>query len=155
MALALLTAEAAFISSRGAGQARWGGSPLLLSPRCSFGPLPIEPGSFANEPDCVLPPTTGQYLDSLSRMSDDGRSLQGMPQRYSSKDWLRNIISVRSDVVFAAVRTQLLWQLAWAVLVSVVYVLFPKIPTLPALPHSLLGGVIGVLLGFRTNQSYE
>ncbi|KAL3902783.1 MAG: hypothetical protein SGPRY_011926 [Prymnesium sp.] len=78
-----------------------------------------------------------------------------MALRYSSKDWVANLLSIRSDVVFRAVRMQLLWQLLWALCVSLVYVRWPRIPPFPALPHSLLGGVLGVLLGFRTNQSYE
>jgi hypothetical protein len=100
--------------------------------------------------------TAGDYLSSLSRLADDGNSLLRAPQRYSSRQWRSNLGSIVNCRILRAVRGQLLWQVAWALLVSLIYI-FTRgaIPTLPALPHSLLGGVMGVLLGFRTNQSYD
>ncbi len=97
---------------------------------------------------------TQQYLNSLSRFADDGRTLNA-PQRYSSKDWLANLRSISSCRVLEAIRGQLLVQIVWALLISLLYIVAPSLPSLPALPHSLLGGVLGVLLGFRTNQSYD
>ena len=94
------------------------------------------------------------YLSGLSRVADDGRSLLRAPQRYSSRQWRANIGSIATCRILRAVRGQLLWQLAWALAISLVYIYAGRaVPTLPALPHSLLGGVMGVLLGFRTNQS--
>ena len=104
------------------------------------------------------------YLGSLSRYADDGRSLLKAPQRYSSRQWRDNLASMSGDKVLRAVRGQLLWQCVWALFISLVYIIAGRLwagawgrglPALPALPHSLLGGVLGVLLGFRTNQSYE
>jgi len=100
-------------------------------------------------------PTTRDYLSSLSRLADDGRSLLKAPQRYSSRQWRANLASLASCNILRAVRGQLIWQAIWALVVSAVYILIRGVPTLPALPHSLLGGVLGVLLGFRTNQSYD
>lgn len=100
-----------------------------------------------------LPVSANDYLRSLSSSSDDGRSLLKAPQRYSSRQWQANLLSIVDCRILRAVRAQLLWQVVWATLVSLLYMTRRGIPTLPALPHSLLGGVMGVLLGFRTNQS--
>lgn len=137
---------------------------LRLKPcavQCTRAPLHRMASAFpAASPAPESDDSTGttsawEYLDSLSRVADDGRLLLNAPQRYSSKDWVHNLVSIRKDVVFSAVRGQLFWQLLWALAVSLLYIRFPRIPPVPALPHSLLGGVLGVLLGFRTNQSYD
>lgn len=101
------------------------------------------------------PISTETYLNSLSRFADDGRRLLNAPQRYSSKDWFANLRSMPRCQLLRAVRGQLAAQCLWALLVALVYIWLPKLPFLPALPHSLLGGCLGVLLGFRTNQSYD
>ena len=115
-----------------------------------------------NEPveDYAARFTADDYLKSLSRFADDGRSLLQAPQRYSSRQWRTNLFSIVRCRTLRAVRNQLLWQIVWALLVSLIYMFSEAwmrviIPTMPALPHSLLGGVMGVLLGFRTNQSYD
>ena len=119
-----------------------------------LGALPIE--RMEDERDGTeSSASTHDYLYSLSRVADDGRELLNAPQRYSSKDWMRNLMSMGTDNIISAVRGQLLFQCFWALFVSIGYILYPRVPSLPALPHSLLGGVLGVLLGFRTNQSYD
>jgi len=100
-----------------------------------------------------------RYLEStmesgFARFTDEGSRILNAPQRYSSKDWLTTLLW-REDRVLKAVRFQFLSTVAWSLLVALVYIYYPKLPTLPALPHSLLGGVLSVLLGFRTNQSYQ
>ena len=96
------------------------------------------------------------YLSSLSRFADDERPLLHAPQRYSSRQWRDNILSVKNCALLRAVKAQLLWQILWSFLVSILFISSRgALPTLPALPHSLLGGTLGVLLGFRTNQSYD
>ena len=100
--------------------------------------------------------SSNDYFKTQPQLADDGRALLRAPQRYSSRQWRTNLQSIVSCRILRAVRGQLLWQCAWALLVSIVYMAARgAAPTLPALPHSLLGGVMGVLLGFRTNQSYD
>lgn len=99
--------------------------------------------------------STQEYLSSLTRLADDGRSLLQAPQRYSSRQWRSNLATLASCNILRAIRGQLVWQCLWALFISALYICSRGVPTLPALPHSLLGGVLGVLLGFRTNQSYD
>ena len=148
---------------------------FVLSPRQHTTPLRataalrrpslVSDASMADEDDSVgvdnrmvsAPSfSSSSYLTSISRLADDGRSLLRAPQRYSSRQWVGNLVSLRSCRILSAVSGQLLWQCLWCLLVSLLYA-FSRgaVPTLPALPHSLLGGVLGVLLGFRTNQSCE
>ena len=132
-------------------------SPLAAPRRAAALRTPLAP-SLALALDAadvaVARAQTQEYLSSLSRFADDGRTLNA-PQRYSSKDWFANLRSISSCRVLEAVRGQLLVQILWALAISVLYIAAPSLPSLPALPHSLLGGVLGVLLGFRTNQSYD
>ena len=112
----------------------------------------ISRRKFLDDP---APPAAPPAGFSLSRLADDGRPLLKSPQRYSSKQWRTNLLSLPADSVLRAVGTQLTWHCLWALLVSLLYIRVRGVPSLPALPHSLLGGVLGVLLGFRTNQSYD
>ena len=123
-------------------------------------------GVLANEDDAAVDDaavvddaagrfSASDYLSTLSRLSDDGRALLRAPQRYSSQQWVNNLLTLQNCNILRAVQSQLLWQCAWSLLVTLVYIRLRALPSIPALPHSLLGGVLGVLLGFRTNQSYD
>jgi hypothetical protein len=123
---------------------------------CDVDPCNDGNKSENTDPEYIPSVLTADYLESLTRYADDGRSLLRAPQRYSSQQWRDNIGSITRCSILQAVRGQLVAQCLWALFVSLAYILARgAIPTLPALPHSLLGGVMGVLLGFRTNQSYD
>ena len=113
--------------------------PPLPPPQDTPTPPPAEPEP-PNLADKAF--TADAYLKSLSRYADDGRSLLRAPQRYSSEQWRTNLGSVTDCRILQAVQGQLLWQGVWALVVSMTYILARgvSIPTLPALPHSLLGG---------------
>ena len=50
--------------------------------------------------------STSDYLNSLQRFADDGRSLMNAPQRYSSKHWWTNIQSMFNDQILQAISGQ-------------------------------------------------
>jgi len=123
-------------------------------------PTPAMYGEEKLEDDGKAQDATRAYLEStmegsFSRYTDEGSRILNAPQRYSSKDWLTTLLSLKSDRGLHAVRFQFVSTVLFSLLVALFYIRFPRMPTLPALPHSLLGGVLSVLLGFRTNQSYQ
>ena len=84
---------------------------VCLAPSNLEGALPVEPEALAaavaatgEEPAIPTPQklqSTTEYLESLSRVSDDGRSLLNAPQRYKVL-----IYSGQLDVIIGAALTQ-------------------------------------------------
>lgn len=148
-------------ASRGrASPARPGGWRIAAAPRMYGDEEDAGPHSKEEDDSYSTCDATRTYLAStmesgFSRYTDEGSRILNAPQRYSSKDWLRTLLTLGQDRGLIAVRSQFLSTVAFSLLVSLFYIRFPCMPTLPALPHSLLGGVLSVLLGFRTNQSYQ
>mmetsp|Transcript_13406 Transcript_13406/g.31168 ORF Transcript_13406/g.31168 Transcript_13406/m.31168 type:complete len:542 (+) Transcript_13406:86-1711(+) len=94
----------------------------------------------------------------------EAEALGGLPRsdRYSSKDWLHNTISLPNSAILRAIRFPLWSMTAWAFFVSLVhrYLSIRDSPALkylciPTQPHSLMVSSLGLLLVFRTNSAYQ
>lgn len=79
--------------------------------------------------------------------------------RYSSQDWINNLMSLFKSGMLKRVRSHLIANVLFAVLV---YSLYVQVPALAAMAkmlsptaHSLAGGALSLLLVFRTNSSYN
>lgn len=119
--------------------------------------------SWPDRPDIA---SSANYLDLLTRYSDDGYTLSA-PQRYCLSDWYDNLMSIPSCLVLVRVRSHLVFNFIWSVIMtglcySGLPPLFGTIPAPPVfdklnlyLPFAMSGGILGILLAFRTSQSYE
>jgi len=109
-------------------------------------------------------------LERLTLYSDDGWTLSA-PQRYSVSDWYENIRTLPGSQVLSRVSSHLAFNGGWAVLVTVAAYVWPQVsfvfnlesiapPTVfmnldLIVPFELSGGILGILLAFRTGQSYD
>ena len=112
------------------------------------------PAPAAEEP---LPKWRTDYLGSLDRLgkySDDGFTLS-TPLRYSSGDWWRHVLSMRRSLILKRVRGHVSFNILWSCAVAGAYTLYPRALPLASLktPFDLSGGILGILLAFRTSQA--
>ncbi|CAM9221976.1 unnamed protein product [Discosporangium mesarthrocarpum] len=76
-------------------------------------------------------------------------------ERYSSSDWVHNILTIPTSVILHRIKMPLLAQTSWATLVLVIHAAFRGSWCLSMKPHTLLGSALGLLLVFRTNAAYN
>lgn len=90
--------------------------------------------------------------------------LGGVPRsdRYSSKDWWHNTITLPNSAILRDVRSPVLACTAWATFLSVIHSHLRRFhPTwashlyMSGAPHSLTMSALGLLLVFRTNSAYQ
>ncbi|CAM9719417.1 unnamed protein product [Chrysoparadoxa australica] len=91
--------------------------------------------------------------DEVSYRSKAGVALS-IPQaeRYSSRDWFHNIITMPSSIILNRVRVPLIWQMLWSAVVCFAHRRM-GFPGMSMKPHTLMGGSLGLLLVFRTNTA--
>jgi len=105
-----------------------------------------------------------KYLKSLktpgssSKYSDDGFTLSA-PNRYSSDDWWRHLLSFRKCEILRRVKSHLWFNFFFSSIVSAIAIFAPnsipiKVPNLNV-AFQMSGGILGILLAFRTGQSYD
>jgi hypothetical protein len=81
------------------------------------------------------------------------RDRAGMPlsvpqaERYSSRDWLHNILTLPSSIILNRIKAPVMWQMLWATLMVLVNMFHTF--TLSMKPLTLLGSSLGLLLVFR------
>lgn len=86
------------------------------------------------------------------------RDRQGEPlsipqaERYSSRDWLHNIITLPSSIILNRIKIPVAAQMGWALLIVLIHRIRPVAISIK--PHTLLGSALGLLLVFRTNAAY-
>ena len=137
------------------------------SPRCSEeGPAKAVPAAVAT----AAATTTGSEPEVLfPRLTDDGYSFYD--DRYvssgGSEAWLQNLKGTLSSQVLQRVGAHLAVTTGIAVAVALAFGcaregLLPEElarlvegAAIPLFPHSAAGSVLGLLLAFRTSQSYE
>jgi hypothetical protein len=90
--------------------------------------------------------------------------LGGVPRsdRYSSRDWLHNTITLPNSAILRDIRSPVLAISGWATFLSLLHLkLMQTAPEkaallyLPSTPHSLMMSALGLLLVFRTNSAYQ
>ena len=93
-------------------------------------------------------------LGQLSKYSDDGFTLS-TPLRYSAGDWWRHVMSMPRSLILKRVRGHLTFNVGWSVVVAAAYARFGLPGALASLkaPFDLSGGILGILLAFRTSQA--
>ncbi len=75
-------------------------------------------------------------------------------QRYAAADWAKNIRTLPQSIVLKRISSPLLFNFA---ITSIICALngCVGLPKMVALPHTLLGSALGLLLVFRTNAAYD
>jgi len=91
--------------------------------------------------------------------------LGGLPRgdRYSSRDWFHNTITLPNSGILRAIRSPVLAVTSWATFLSILHRRFLETGNLiaaqhmhiPTAPHSLMMSALGLLLVFRTNSAYQ
>jgi hypothetical protein len=124
----------------------------LASPGRFFIPLP---GSDDADHSQMKSATQG-YLERLTLYTDDGLPLLRAADRYSSNDWLTILLTTPQSMILKRIKSHLLFSTGWSAIVSLCYRFLPPgwLP-IPSLLHSFVGSMLGVLLAFRMQQSYE
>ena len=98
----------------------------------------------------------------------EAEALGGLPRndRYSSRDWFHNTISLPQSVVLYNIRSPVIAVTSWATFLSIVHhhLLHTSTTTtfltasqfyISSVPHSLMMSALGLLLVFRTNAAYQ
>jgi hypothetical protein len=81
------------------------------------------------------------------------RDRAGMPlsvpqaERYSSRDWLHNILTLPSSIILNRIKAPVMWQMLWATLMVLLNMVHTF--TVSMKPLTLLGSSLGLLLVFR------
>eukprot|EP00312_Isochrysidales_sp_CCMP1244_P026333 CAMPEP_0202793242 /NCGR_PEP_ID=MMETSP1388-20130828/85388_1 /ASSEMBLY_ACC=CAM_ASM_000864 /TAXON_ID=37098 /ORGANISM="Isochrysis sp, Strain CCMP1244" /LENGTH=380 /DNA_ID=CAMNT_0049463043 /DNA_START=42 /DNA_END=1184 /DNA_ORIENTATION=+ len=76
-------------------------------------------------------------------------------ERYTSTDWLTNFLSIPRSHVLERIGPHLWSQTGLCALVVLLHQHGLRFPTGSAMPHTLLGGFLSLLLAFRTNMAYN
>eukprot|EP00536_Pseudo-nitzschia_multiseries_P014940 jgi/Psemu1/291731/fgenesh1_pg.793_\ len=82
--------------------------------------------------------------------------------RYSSRDWWHNTLSLPNSAILKAVRGPVLFMSCWAGVLSILYrhllSVNPHVADIMCLsstPHSLMSSALSLLLVFKTNSAYQ
>jgi Bestrophin, RFP-TM, chloride channel len=92
--------------------------------------------------------------------------LGGVPRgdRYSSRDWFHNTISLPNSEILRSIRSPILAVTSWATFLSllqykmsnnVLLSAYIEGMYIPVAPHSMMMSALGLLLVFRTNSAYQ
>ena len=155
----LLLACAAVLAS----QARAFAAPRARAPRLRHRPLRAERVGAG-------------YLERLSSYSDEVGYTLDAPTRYSIKDWWFNLQNIGSSSVLERIGGHLVANTVWSLVVVLCYgswLVYAQDNEAPWVgivgldygsraddfdwfaPFTLSGGILGILLAFRTGQSYD
>ena len=109
----------------------------------------------------------GTYLDRLAAYADEDGYTLDAPTRYSIADWWLNLRNLPSSSVLQRVQGHLVANTFFAILVSgLAYAIRAEHLSFDTTlletdhldlgaPFELSGGILGILLAFRTSQSYD
>ncbi|KAL1528610.1 hypothetical protein AB1Y20_009948 [Prymnesium parvum] len=75
--------------------------------------------------------------------------------RYAAADWAKNMRTLPTSLVLKRISSPLLFNLCITSIVCTCHKTIGPLPQLVALPHTLLGNALGLLLVFRTNAAYD
>jgi len=74
--------------------------------------------------------------------------------RYSSQDWITNILTAPFSYILRRVRGQIMFNCAVCLAVMYFYESYPGL-SIPMTGHSLLASSLGLLVSFRTDSAYQ
>ncbi|CAJ1946912.1 unnamed protein product [Cylindrotheca closterium] len=84
------------------------------------------------------------------------------PDRYSSRDWLHNTLSLPNSAILRSIKIPVLFMTSWATCLSLVHRHLLKTNPLAAemmcivtTPHQLMVSALSLLLVFKTNSAYQ
>lgn len=95
-------------------------------------------------------PRARSALGARAHLNDPARN----SLRYRSDDWARNVLSLPRSRVLRRVSFHLLSNVITCAALVLLKTRHAVALSLPALPHTLLAGFLGLLLVFRTNSAY-
>jgi predicted membrane chloride channel (bestrophin family) len=114
------------------------------------------------------PIITSQPRGTEEIIMREAEALGGLPRgdRYSSRDWFHNTMSLPQSVVLKNIRSPVLAVTSWATFLSIVHhhLLYHSSVRnsqwathlyISSTPHSLMMSALGLLLVFRTNSAYQ
>jgi predicted membrane chloride channel (bestrophin family) len=107
----------------------------------------------------------GNYRGSGEVIHRSPVALGGLPRsdRYASRDWLHNTITLPNSAILRNVLHPVLFMTIWGLLISIGHrylvrnslAHIAKRFCIPTAPHSLTVSALGLLLVFRTNSAYQ
>mmetsp|Transcript_2901 Transcript_2901/g.6841 ORF Transcript_2901/g.6841 Transcript_2901/m.6841 type:complete len:580 (-) Transcript_2901:251-1990(-) len=84
------------------------------------------------------------------------------PDRYSSRDWLHNTLSLPNSAILRAIKIPVLFMTCWATFLSVLHrrllttnPVAAQMMCIPTTPHQLMVSALSLLLVFKTNSAYQ
>ena len=105
----------------------------------------------ATKKSAAAAPTSQPWLHQFGLAPRSWSVREG--ERYSSQDWLSNVLSIPRSLTLKRIKSHLLANLAVTAVVLALRAKGVQL-TMPALPHQLTGSFLGLLLVFRTNVAY-
>ena len=120
---------------------------VLLLTTASALNLPVLPATKKS----AAAPTSQPWLHQFGLAPRSWSVREG--ERYSSQDWLSNVLSIPRSLTLKRIKSHLLANLAVTAVVLALRAKGVQL-TMPALPHQLTGSFLGLLLVFRTNVAY-
>jgi len=106
----------------------------------------------------AAPPTSLTATVGVSGEQDGASIRKRRPQldsglRYSSNDWLINLLLTPTSYIMRRVRFHLLTNIVGCIGIILLHEKYPRIG-IPMTGHSLLASSLGLLLSYRTNSAY-
>ena len=168
LALAILHADSATAATRGPTHSLPNPNPNNLSvPPVAFrthsATTPVVPSSSSSSSSSSTSTTTTSTTTAAKTVVDKvAATKEGVFQkrpsvdaglRYSSNDWVVNLLSTVNSYILRRIRPHLSFNIV--VCLAVLY-FYPKYPqmAIPMTGHSLLASSLGLLVSFRTNSAY-
>lgn len=117
-----------------------------------FYSMPTTSTSPLNEE--VQPSTPPNHEAITYRVRSGEVSHIPQAERYSTKDWLHNLLTLPTSRLLKRIRGIVFLNFMWSIAVVMLNIRF-KFTTAGSKCHGLLGSVLGLLLVFRTNTAYN
>jgi ion channel-forming bestrophin family protein len=121
--------------------------------------MPSALNSHKNQPFTKLWAEAVQTYIELVPPQSQGRvppPFQPPPERYTSIDWIENIISIYRSVILKRILSHLLFTFLWTSLCCALGKFTNILPVFSdTLMWFLMGNVLSLLLVFRTNSAYD
>ena len=118
----------------------------------SMVPVTATTATMVPLPLSTYTPPTAHRLEDEERVYVNPLK-EVMPNRYRTTDWLHVMKTTPTSEVLQRIFSPIITTMVLSAFVSVLYALFPQVPTFSFKPHSLVGSALSLLLVFRTNTA--